>query len=56
MVREPWLGKLPAMGPDEDNMLDYAAAARQPNSRLACQITLTEALDGLVVDLPDTQY
>ncbi len=56
MVREPWLGKLPAMGPDEDNMLDFAAATRQPNSRLACQITLTEALDGLLVDLPDTQY
>jgi 2Fe-2S ferredoxin len=37
-------------------MLDFAAAPRQPNSRLACQITLTDALDGLVVDLPATQY
>ena len=56
MVREPWFAKLPAMGPDEDSMLDFAAAPRLANSRLACQITLTDALDGLVVDLPDTQY
>ncbi len=56
MVREPWLAQLPAMHPDEDNMLDFAAAPRLANSRLACQITLTEALNGLVVDLPDTQY
>jgi 2Fe-2S ferredoxin len=56
MVRDPWLDRLPAMGPEEDGMLDFAAAPRQPNSRLACQITLTDALDGLVVDLPATQY
>lgn len=56
MVREPWLAQLPALHPDEDNMLDFAATPRQPHSRLACQITLTEALDGLVVDLPATQY
>ena len=46
----------PAMQPDEDGMLDFAATPRQANSRLACQITLTDALDGLVVDLPATQY
>lgn len=56
MVRDPWLGKLPPIGPEEEGMLDFAAAPRLPNSRLACQITLTQALDGVVVDLPDTQY
>ena len=56
MVREPWLAQLPAMHPDEDNMLDYAATPRQTNSRLACQIKLTQAMDGLEVDLPATQY
>jgi len=44
------------MSEDEDGMLDYAAAERQPTSRLSCQITLTPELDGLVVDLPPTQY
>jgi 2Fe-2S ferredoxin len=37
-------------------MLEFAAAERRPNSRLSCQIELTEALDGLTVDLPDTQH
>lgn len=56
MVREPWLAQLPAMTEHEDSMLDYAASERRPNSRLSCQITLTQALDGMQVDLPATQY
>ena len=56
MVREPWLSQLPAMSDDEDGMLDFAACARQTNSRLSCQISLTEAMDGMQVDLPASQY
>lgn len=56
MVREPWLSQLPAMTDDEDGMLDFAACARQTNSRLSCQIKLTEAMDGMHVDLPASQY
>ncbi|MEY4710723.1 MAG: hypothetical protein RIS88_173 [Pseudomonadota bacterium] len=56
MVREPWAGQLPPVTDDEDGMLDFAACARQPNSRLSCQITLTEAMDGMQVDLPASQY
>ena len=56
MVREPWLAQLPAMHSDEQGMLEFAAVARQPNSRLSCQIVLTEALNGLQVDLPQSQY
>jgi ferredoxin, 2Fe-2S len=56
MVREPWLSQLPAMTDDEDGMLDFAACARQANSRLSCQITLTETMDGMQVDLPASQY
>ena len=26
------------------------------NSRLSCQITMSDALDGLVVELPDSQH
>ena len=55
-VREPWLQQLPPMVADEDNMLDFAAAERRANSRLSCQIELTPELNGLVVDLPASQY
>jgi 2Fe-2S ferredoxin len=55
-VREPWLQQLPPMVADEDNMLDFAAAERRPNSRLSCQIVLTPALDGIELRLPASQY
>ena len=32
------------------------ASARRPNSRLSCQVRLTQELDGLTVDLPPSQY
>ncbi|NCN84773.1 MAG: 2Fe-2S iron-sulfur cluster binding domain-containing protein [Sphingomonadales bacterium] len=43
--------KLPEATEMEEDMLDLAAGARK-TSRLACQITLTAALDGLTVHLP----
>lgn len=55
-VHEPWASQLPAPGPDELGMLGFTAAPRRANSRLSCQIQLTEALDGLTVDLPDKQH
>jgi 2Fe-2S ferredoxin len=55
-VREPFAAQLPAMSCDESGMLEFAAAPRKPNSRLSCQIELTQALDGLTVDLPATQH
>ena len=54
-VDEAWLARLPAMGGDEDALLDGAAAERQTNSRLSCQIKLAADLDGLVLSLPDRQ-
>ena len=38
----------------EEDMLDFAFEVR-PNSRLSCQIKVTEALDGLVVTTPPRQ-
>jgi len=46
---------LPKLSDDEDALLDGTAADRLPTSRLGCQVKLTDALDGLVVDLPDKQ-
>jgi 2Fe-2S ferredoxin len=55
-VREPHASRLPAPGSDELAMLEFAAAPRRANSRLSCQIMLTKALDGLTVDLPESQH
>ena len=54
-VDEGWIARLPAMGGDEDALLDGAAAERTANSRLSCQIRLAADLDGLVLNLPDRQ-
>ena len=39
----------------EDEMLNFACEL-QDGSRLACQIAMTDALDGLVVRLPQAQH
>ena len=55
-VREPHASLLPPAGQDELGMLEFVAAPRRPNSRLSCQIQLTPEIDGLTVDLPESQY
>lgn len=49
------LENLPPVNPVENEMLESAAAERKENSRLGCQIEVTAALDGLVVDVPERQ-
>jgi 2Fe-2S ferredoxin len=39
----------------EESMLDFAENV-QPNSRLSCQIRVTDDLDGLIVRLPESQH
>jgi ferredoxin, 2Fe-2S len=41
---------------DESDMLESTAAEVKSTSRLSCQIIVTDALDGLVVHLPERQY
>jgi len=53
-VQEPWYAKVGAPEPMEEDMLDFAWEVK-PNSRLSCQIKVTEDLDGLVVDIPERQ-
>ena len=54
-VDEPWLARTGTPGEQEASMLSFAATA-QPNSRLSCQITMTAALAGLVVRMPEAQH
>jgi ferredoxin, 2Fe-2S len=53
-VDEVWLNKIPAPSAQEREMLSGCIDMR-PNSRLTCQIRLTEALDGLTITVPDSQ-
>ncbi|HQR89905.1 MAG TPA: 2Fe-2S ferredoxin, partial [Caulobacter sp.] len=39
----------------EESMLDFAENV-EPNSRLSCQIKVSDALDGLIVRLPESQH
>jgi ferredoxin, 2Fe-2S len=55
LVDEPWASQLAPISEDEAAMLDFTAADRQPESRLSCQITMSAALDGLVVRMPERQ-
>ncbi len=54
-VDAAWLDKLPKVQVLEDEMLDDTAAERKPNSRLSCQIEMSDSLDGITVELPETQ-
>ena len=51
IVDAEWFAKLPRAREEEEDMLDLATGATR-TSRLACQITLNEALDGLTVRIP----
>ena len=55
MVHPDWIGRLPAMSQNENDMLDCTAAPREPHSRLGCQLRITGELDGLQLILPDRQ-
>jgi 2Fe-2S ferredoxin len=54
-VDEARFAELPAPSEGELAMLENVAAERRPNSRLACQIKSSPALEGLKVLLPATQ-
>jgi len=53
-VDEAWLEKTGKPQPMEESMLDFAHEPKD-NSRLSCQISVSDAIDGLVVKLPEFQ-
>src|SRR3954449_9083708 len=54
-VNEEWLEKTGTRSAMEESMLDFAEGV-EANSRLSCQIKVTDALDGLVVTMPESQH
>ena len=53
-VKEDWFNKLPKKEDGEEDMLDMAFEPKK-NSRLSCQLMVSDQLDGLVVNLPEKQ-
>jgi len=54
-VAPDWVEKLPAKDGMEEDMLDFAFSPDPLRSRLTCQLKVTDALDGLVVQMPEKQ-
>ena len=54
-VHADWVEKLPSKDPMEEDMLDFAFSPDATRSRLTCQLKVSDALDGLVVQMPEKQ-
>ena len=54
-VAQDWLAKTGEKSAMEESMLDFAENVHD-NSRLSCQIKITDELDGLIVNLPESQH
>lgn len=55
-VDEAWVSKTGQRSEMESQMLDFSPVEVKSNSRLSCQITMSNVLDGLVVHMPEKQY
>jgi len=54
-VDPDWVEKLPAKDAMEEDMLDFAYEPDPSRSRLTCQLKVSDALDGLRVQMPEKQ-
>ena len=54
-VDEAWVETFPPRKDEEVEMLEFAKSEFRANSRLACQLDITAAHDGLIVRLPELQ-
>ena len=53
-VKDDWFDKITPRDDGEEDMLDMAFEPKK-NSRLSCQITISNELDGLIVNIPSKQ-
>ena len=53
-VKEEWFNKLPKAEDGEQDMIDMAFEPKK-NSRLSCQLIVSDKLDGLIVTTPSKQ-
>ena len=53
-VHADWMSKLKDKDDMEDSMLDFAESV-EDNSRLSCQILMSDELDGITVTTPEAQ-
>ena len=53
-VKDEWFNKIPKKEDGEEDMLDMAFEPKK-NSRLSCQIVVSDDLDGLTVNIPSKQ-
>ena len=51
-----WIGRLAPPEFGEDDMLQFTAAERRPNSRLSCQLRMGDEIAGIRVMVPECQY
>ena len=54
-VHADWVAKLPDKDAMEEDMLDFAYEPNPERSRLTCQLKVSDAVDGLVVQMPEKQ-
>jgi len=54
-IHPDWVDRLPPIEDMEADMLDFAYATDPKRSRLTCQLKVTDALDGLIVQMPEKQ-
>ena len=53
-VKDKWFNKINKKSEGEDDMIDQAHEPKK-NSRLSCQLIVSDELDGLIVTTPSKQ-
>ncbi len=54
-IDDAWIDKIPGPSGMEKDMLECVREPKE-NSRLSCQVTVTEEMEGLTIHLPESQY
>ena len=48
-IEGEWAAKLPALSEDEKELVEETESYKEGSSRLSCQVTMTDDLDGMVL-------